>query len=199
MARLTGPASATSTLPPCFCRTTPANANVVTLHDQISVPRDAKDPQIQSMTMFPCWARPSATASPARSARALRRPQGARHVLKTIHATAPATSLPRRPTHRRIAGAAGGLRLLGLPLQAALPVAALDLRPHGAELGMVHPHPHADHQHCRAAAAHHQHEVRAEDAENPAAGCGHPRKVQEIQDGRPPPGGHEPRAGASTK
>ena len=75
-----------------FLPDTPANANVVTLHDQMNVPRDAKDPQTKYDSVAVLGAGVGDRNAGPVSARLYAGPK-ALDVLKTIRATAPNDNL----------------------------------------------------------------------------------------------------------
>ena len=170
-----------------FLPDNPDTAAMVTLHDSISVPKDPKKPDPNNTVQYDVLGAAVGDANGRNARAAVRGSQGAGS--PGIRALQHRSGADERSRPAQC----GGLWLLQHHRPPAVPVAEVDARAHGQQLGRGHHHPDRHHQPGAAAAAHHQHEVGAEDAEAAAADEGHPGAVQEVADARSQASGDERR------
>ena len=161
-----------------FLPDNPDQAVMVTLHDSITVPKDPKKPDPNETVHYDVLGAAVGDASGATQVRLFVGPK-ALEILESVRSnTAPGQM--NGPDLRDVVD----FGFFQPDRPAAVPVAEVDARALGQQLGRGDHHPDRHHQPGAAAAAYHQHEVCAEDAEAAAADEGDPGEVQEVSDAR---------------
>ncbi len=161
-----------------FLPDNPGDAAMVTLHDSIRVPKDPKKPDPNSTVQYDILGAAVGDEKGLTRERLFVGPK-ALEVLESVRSnTAPGQM--NGPDLRNVVDF-GFFSIIARPL---VFVVEVDAGAHGQQLGRGHHHTDGRHQPGAAAAAHHQHEVGAEDAEAAAADEGHPGEVQEAADAR---------------
>ena len=156
-----------------FLPDNPDTAAMVTLHESISVPKDPKKPDPNDKVKYDVLGAAVGDISGLPE-------NGCLWVPRRSMSLNPFTPTPRPGDWTDPICATWWTSASFTDRPSALPLAEVDARAHGQQLGCGHHHPDGRHQPGASAAAHYQHEVGAENAEVAASDEGDPGKYKKY-------------------